>query len=115
MEGTPDLDTVLDVCGCKHRRIVLRVLEDQEPPVSIIDLTNAIIKHNHRTSEEKTPEETITQIQIGLHHAHLPKLAEAGVIQYDPERQVVESTAHVGGEESHISAILAIDSDRPTT
>ena len=114
MDGAPELDTVLDVCEHKHRRIVLAALADQQQSLSINDLTNAIVKHNHHTPPTEAADEIVTQIQTGLHHIHLPKLAEAGLIQYEPERQVVEPTAQLDRAESHLSAILAIDSELPT-
>ncbi|WP_226008051.1 DUF7344 domain-containing protein [Natrinema salinisoli] len=107
-------DTVLDVCGHKHRRIVLATLANQQQSVSKTDLTSAIAKHNHHMPLAETADEIVTQIQTSLQHVHLPKLAEAGFIQYDLEGQVVEPTAQVGREESHLSAILAMDSELPT-
>ena len=115
MVGTLELVTALDVCEHKHRRIVLATLTDQQQPVSINDLTDAIVEHNHHTPPSEAADETVTQIQTGLHHVHLPKLAEAGLIEYDPERQVVEPTAQLDRGESHLSAILAVDSELPTT
>ncbi|MFC4551552.1 MULTISPECIES: DUF7344 domain-containing protein [Halorussus] len=114
MVGTPELDTVLDVCEHEHRRIVLAALANQHQSLSIDDLTNAIVKHNHHTPPAEASDETVTQIQTGLHQVHLPKLAEAGLIQYDSERQLVEPTAQLGQAESHLSAILAVDSELPT-
>jgi len=113
MVGSPELDTVLDVCEHKHRRIVLAALADEQESVSITDLTDAIVEHNHHTSPSEAADETITRIRAGLHHVHLPRLAEAGFLEYNPERQVVEPTSQVEREGSHLSAILAIDSELP--
>lgn len=115
MDGAPPLDTVLDVCEHKHRRIVLAALAAQQESMSIQDLTNAIIKHNHDLPLAETSGEKTTKIQIGLHHVHLPKLDEAGFLQYDPEGKMVESTAQVGREEVQLSTILAVDPELPTT
>ena len=114
MVGTPELDTVLDVCEHKHRRIVLAALADQYQSLSIDDLTNAIVKHEHHTSSSEASDETITKIRTALHHVHLPMLAEAEFIQYDPERKLVEPTAQLDRAESHLSVILAVDSELPT-
>jgi|AntRauTorcE11898_2_1112593.scaffolds.fasta_scaffold68888_2 hypothetical protein len=111
MAGTPTLETVLGVCRHKHRRIVLAALANQQQSISIDDLTDAIIKHNHHLLPTETDDETDKQIHVGLHHVHLPKLVDAGFIQYDAERKLVEPTAQVGREESHLSAILAMDSE----
>ncbi|NHN59241.1 MULTISPECIES: hypothetical protein [Halorussus] len=114
MVGTLELDTVLDVCEHKHRRIVLAALADQHQSFSIDDLTNAIVKHDHHTPPSEAADETITKIRTGLHHVHLPMLAEAGLIQYDPERQLVEPTAQLDRAESHLSVVLAVDSELQT-
>lgn len=110
-----DLDAVLDVCENKHRRIVLATLANQQQSLSIDDLTNAIIKYNHHQPPTETDDETFKRAYVGLYQSHLPKLAEAGFIQYDPEGKVVEPTAEVGREDGHLSTILAMDSDLPTT
>ena len=116
MDGTLiELDPVLDVGEHKHRHVVLAALADQQQPVPINDLTNAIIKHNHHTPPTEAADETITQIRTALYHVHLPKLTETGLIQYDSERQLVEPTAQVDRAASHLSANLALSSELPTT
>lgn len=115
MVGTPAFDTILEVCGHKHRRIVIATLANQQQSVSMHDLTRAIVKQTHHTPLTETADETITQIQTGLHHVHLPKLAEAEFIRYDSEEQVVEPTAHVQQDDSTLSTILAMDSALPLT
>ena len=114
MVGSPEFDTVLDVCEHKHRRIVLAALAEQQQSLSTDDLANAIVEHDYHTPPTEAADETVTKIQIALQHVHLPKLAEAGFVQYDSERQLVEPTAQVDREESHLSVILAVDSELPT-
>lgn len=109
------LDAVLDVCTNKRRRIVLATLANQQQPVSIDDLTNAVIKHNHHLPPTEADDETFKRAYVSLYQTHLPKLAEAGFIQYDPEEKVVEPPDEVGREDGHLSTILAMDSALPTT
>lgn len=113
-EATP-LDTALDACGHKHRRIVLATLANRDQPVSINDLTNAVVKHNHHTPPTEIDNETAKRVHVGLHQAHLPNLAKTGFIKYDRERKVAELTATVGQEDSYLSEILAMDSELPAT
>jgi hypothetical protein len=115
MAKASTLETVLDVCGHKHRRIVLAALASQQQSISVNDLADAIIKHNHHTPPTEADDETIKRIYIGLHQVHLPKLADTGFIQYDAERKVVEPTTQVGREESYLSTILAMDSELPVS
>lgn len=114
MSNAPDLDTLLDVCGHKHRRIVLATLANQQQALSIDDLTDVILKHNHHLPRTEIDDETAKRIRVGLSHVHLPKLADAGLLHYDPERNVAELPAHAGRDDSHLSAILAMDADLPT-
>ncbi len=115
MVGTPELDTVLDVCEHEHRRIVLAALTEQHQSLSIDDLATVIVQHNSHTSPAESAGETLSQIRTGLHHVHLPKLADAGLVRYDPERQLAEPTAQLDRTESHLSVILAVDSELPTS
>jgi len=111
----PALSTVLDVCEHKYRRIALAALANQQQPISINDLTDTIMKRDHHTQPTAAAAETATEIQTALYHVHLPKLADAGFIQYDLEESVVEPTAQVEREESDLSTILAMDPDVSTT
>lgn len=115
MGNAPELDRTLDACGHKHRRIVLATLADQRQPQSIDDLTDAVRKHNHHLPRTEMDDEAVDRIRAGLHHVHLPKLAEAGVIHYDPDRNVAELPAQSRQGDAHLSAVLAMDSDLPTT
>jgi len=106
----PNIDTVLDLCRDQHRRIVLAVLADQQRSLTVNDLRNAIIKHNHHTSITDAATELTTRVQIELVHVHIPKLEEAGVIEYDMDRQLVEPTAQFDDLQPHLLTI--IDADR---
>lgn len=115
MVGTSiEFDAVLDVCEHEHRRIVLAALADQQQSVSINDLANAILKHNHHMPLTEVDGETVTEIQTALHHVHLPKLEAVELVEYDSERQLVESTAQFDEGVPHLSAILGADPELAT-
>lgn len=108
-----DFDTVLDLCRDKHRRITLAVLADQQQSLSLTDLTKAIVKHNHDTPLTEVSDETVTRIRITLYHIHIPKLVEAGLVEYDSQRQLVEPTMQFDQIEPLLSPILDADSELP--
>lgn len=113
-ERSIEFDTVLDLCRDQHRRIVLAVLADQQRSLTVNELRNAVIKHNHHEPLTEASTEVITQIQIKLCHIHLPKLEEAGVIEYDSGQQLVEPTAEFNTLQPHLSTIIDIDPDFET-
>ena len=115
MDGTPiELDTALDVCEHEHRRTVRATLVDQQQAAPRNDLTNATVEHNHYMPLAEASSGTVTGIQTALHPVPLPKLDEAELIEYDPERQVVEPAAQFDREESHLSVVITVDSELPT-
>lgn len=64
------------------RRAVLTRLADRHTPVHLnglaADLGSA--RNNGATEQQ-------TKLQIQLYHQHLPKLADAGLIDFDPEQK----------------------------
>ncbi|MFP8951394.1 hypothetical protein ACLI4Z_00285 [Natrialbaceae archaeon A-arb3/5] len=102
-------DTVLDLCGDEHRRIILALLATERRSVTVKDLRNTILKHNHDTPVTDASEEVLTEIQSTLSHRHIPKLESAGVIEYDSERKLVKPTEQFDQLQPHLSAILDTD------
>lgn len=75
--------------GTKRRRLVLEVLSERTPPIELDELAAEV---SAREGEfDAPPEEAIVDVAIELHHIHLPKLDEAGRIDYNPEIRTVDS------------------------
>lgn len=102
-------DTVLDLCQEQQRRIVLSALVEEQRSLTMRDLTQTIVRHTHHTSLSETSEDVLTQIQISLHHRHLPKLEAAGIIEYDSERHLVELTNEFGWLQPTFAPIVDAD------
>lgn len=90
MAATTDaeLDETFDALTHPYRRYVLYYLRTHSEGVSIDTLTAVLaeeLQGPSATAGGKTPE----QIEVALHHTHLPKLADAGLITFDQERQSV--------------------------
>lgn len=71
-----------------RRRYVVRYGRDaHETTVGLEELAAAVWRHESIGSEGKSGD--IRLVEVDLHHAHLPKLAAEGTIEYDPtERRV---------------------------
>jgi hypothetical protein len=65
-----------------QRRILLQYLRDTEAPIPI----SALVAELAQRDERVLPDES-TNTEIVMHHIHLPKLADAGVIEYDQSAQ----------------------------
>lgn len=103
-------ETVLDLCRHQQRRIVLAVLDNEQRSLTRNDLTRSILKYNHQVPVTEASDEVRTEIQMMLHHVHIPKLQSSGVIEYDTERQLVTPTNQFDQMQPIIAAIIDADS-----
>lgn len=73
----------------ERRRKALDELTGRTAPVELAELGRAVAV---RESDVGGPdEETVERVAITLHHVHLPKLAQSGLIEYDTDASRVES------------------------
>lgn len=75
-------DDVLASLIHKRRRITLFVLAEYDRPLARVALAREIAAHETE-DDESVDSVPIDTICISLHHIHLPKLTEAGLIEYD--------------------------------
>ena len=89
---TDSLDTVFGLLENAHRRYLLYYLFTMERDLAEFDvMMNAIRRYevgNTDSDDPATPE----QIRAELHHVHLPRLANADVIDYDRRQGTVRFT-----------------------
>jgi hypothetical protein len=81
-----------ELLGVERRRSVFQVLTAEMATFGLHELAREVAAREDDADDESTVE----QIAITLHHAHLPKMAELGVLSYDPERNQVEPHRGLG-------------------
>ena len=80
----PGLDELFEVLADGHRRRVLAYLADTDDGVAAF---SELIEH---VAGDSTGESTDKErVAVSLHHSHLPKLADASLVEYDPRSQIV--------------------------
>ena len=80
----PNLDEVLRLLADQYRRQTIRVLrKTPEERVGLDELIGHLVQETTSNSDQRD------EIGIQLHHNHLPKLREQGLIEYDPDAQLV--------------------------
>lgn len=78
-----------ELLAVERRRTTLDVLESSNSPVELEELAAMVAE---REINVGVPDEaTVERVAITLHHSHLPKMADVGVIDYDPDSSRVES------------------------
>jgi len=89
-------DTILSIVASEHRRAVLNVLDNASEKTLGYDTLVARVADRVRDEDaERVSDEHRQRVRIALHHAHLPKLEAARIIDYEAESGRVQ---FVGGE-----------------
>ncbi|MFC5367584.1 DUF7344 domain-containing protein [Salinirubrum litoreum] len=90
--STLDKDKVHHLLKNERRRQALRYLRDCEGPVQMRDVAEQVAAWEHDTTVQALMSDQRQRVYIALYQAHLPALDEAGVIDYNQSRGIVEKT-----------------------
>lgn len=105
------LDETFRLLQNARRRFVLHSLRHRAERADVSELASALAAWESGGDESVT-EEGVGTVELSLHHAHLPRLAEAGTVSYDPEtnRVALADTAPV---EPYLSTAERVDRPLP--
>ena len=106
------LDALAALLGNSRRRFVLRYLQLRDAEVPIEELSEALARWECDDLDEVTPHLNEC-IRASLHHVHLPKLVDAGLVRYDPAggRAWTPDSADFGRLDSFLPRDLRVPSD----
>lgn len=96
-------DVVFEMLHSPRRRYVLSYLTDQDDPVELDDLIARVAAREFDTSVEALSESERKRMYVSLYQTHVPKLANAGLVEYDDERGTVALTERAADVEHYIS------------
>lgn len=85
-----------DLLSHPLRRRLLLELSNHDNPVHLDSLVDAVT--GSETPGAATGHDSIADpdaVRLELHHSHLPKLAAAGWIEYDPENQTIRYESRI--------------------
>ncbi|WP_458184951.1 DUF7344 domain-containing protein [Haladaptatus sp. NG-WS-4] len=95
------IETIFDVLGDSRRRRVLSSLHKESRPVPIADLARHLVDQETDTTTD-APSDAVERVEIQLYHVHLPKMADAGFVRYDPESGMVAPDEAIGVAMSYL-------------
>jgi DNA-binding transcriptional ArsR family regulator len=94
-EDSFDKDDVFHLLQNERRRRVLQYLEETDGTVEMGDIAEQVAAWEHDTTVRALSSDQRQRVYIALYQAHLPKLDEAGVIEYNQNRGRVEPTDRI--------------------
>ena len=83
-------DEIFHLLQNERRRMVLRYLRGTESPVRMRDVAEQVAAWEHDTTVEELTSTQRQRVYIPLYQSHLSKLDEAGLIEYQQNRGIVE-------------------------
>ncbi|MFC7155815.1 hypothetical protein ACFQPA_10145 [Halomarina halobia] len=91
-------DSIFDALAHRRRRCVIYCLREYDTPMTLPDLADEVAVRERGTTIAAIPGEEVKRVYMSLYHSHIPKLANADVVAYDQERDMValaENAAHL--------------------
>jgi DNA-binding transcriptional ArsR family regulator len=76
-------DLVFDLLSSQRRRMVLYYLELADGPVTVKEISEEIASLENDVPVSELSRQQQKRVYVSLYQSHLPKLSEAGVIEYD--------------------------------
>jgi len=92
-----DRSTVHDLLSSERRRHVLDCLA-HHGSLALPDLADEVAAREHDAPLPQVPEDAVLTVYLSLYHTHVPKLADATVVTYDQDRDVVALAADLGAD-----------------
>lgn len=84
-----DTDALFDVLSNPRRRFVLACLTNHSKPMAVADVADELTRWECDTSRGQLPEDEVLSRYTALHHVHVPKMADIGLIKYNQDKKTV--------------------------
>ena len=88
--GSISKDELFHLLRNSRRRAVLQYLRGREGPVRMRDVAEQVAAWEHDTTVAGLASDERQRVYVALYQSHLDVLAEAGVIEYDKSRGMIE-------------------------
>lgn len=112
-DATLSEERLFDLLGNERRRSCLQCLTDLEGTIAVQDLATRVAE---RVSDDETSPSAIRDsVYISLCQNHLPKLHDAGVVEYDSEAKTARRGPTFPAVERHLQVDAADPADGDET
>ena len=84
------LDVVFDILKNSRRRLVIHYLIEEEPETTLSDLAEHIAALENEKTVQALSSDERKRVYVCLYQCHLPKMDDAGIIDFESDRGRVE-------------------------
>jgi predicted transcriptional regulator len=86
-DGSLSLDEMFDLLADRHRRYLFEYLAKEADPT--VPLDDAVSYVTDQLAEETDYRPTDEDVKGQLHHAHIPRLADSGLVEFDERSETI--------------------------
>ncbi|QSW98439.1 DUF7344 domain-containing protein [Haloterrigena alkaliphila] len=86
------VDEAFGLLADQRRRLLLEVMRAFDEPLTLPDAAEEVAVRETGSPVPSISAERVHETYISLYHDHLPRLVEAGLLEYDQERDLVSPT-----------------------
>lgn len=85
----------LSILRDERRRRLLAILRRHEDRMTVRDAAYAVVVRERDAPITEVPSSAVAEVYVSLVHVHLPLLAAADLVEFDPERYLVAPTDRI--------------------
>jgi DNA-binding transcriptional ArsR family regulator len=89
-------DVLFDILSSARRRFVLHVLK-QEGEMELTELAEHVAARENEVDVADLTKQERKRVYVSLYQTHVPKLSDAGLVEYDEDSQLVSLRADADG------------------
>lgn len=86
-------DLVFDLLSSPRRRFVLHYLRSESDTIALTALADEVAAWEYETPVEELTDQERKRAYVSLYQTHVPKLADAGIVEYDQDSGAVTLAA----------------------
>lgn len=86
-----DTDLPFAALAHRRRREVLACVREHNV-LTLADLADELAVHEHGATIDGIPADTVSELYLSLYHQHIPALADANLVAYDQDQDLVTIT-----------------------
>lgn len=110
-EGTGNLplDVTFEILKNRRRRLVLEYIRNSEETITIGELAEHIAAIENDITVQQLNAQQRKRVYIGLYQCHLPKMDDAGVVEFNQDRGLIDPGENV----DPVYEYLEVDDQEP--
>lgn len=101
-------DLIFEALAHERRRRLLVLLRRHETPLGLADAADELAERECAAPLQEIPAEDVKRIYMSLYHTHVPKLAEADLVRYEQDRDLIAPA----GDIERAARFLEVDPGR---